>query len=414
MVQPDKVIDSLSDVRVLDFTGELGPYAGKLYAGLGADVIHIETVSGDPLRQVSPFYGNEPGRERSLQYLYYNAGKRGMVLDLKKKEGLEIFVELSKHTDVLLESFTPGYLDSLGLSYNILSAHNPRLVQTSITHFGQFGPYSNMPGSDLVCSALGGFLDLAGTGKDKPVRACDNQSYRMAEAYAAVASMFALFYAKKTGVGQSTDVCCIEAVGMALENSAQYYDLEGTIRRGRGKEAGTATTHPCKDGYITIVAIMGKNKRMWEPFVQWMKEEGVEEWQEFDDDKWIDPAFRSSKEGYNTFCRIFERYSSKHEKMYLYEKGQSFRVAITPVSNGKDLLENPQLRDRNFWQTLRHDNLNGEVTYPGAPYEFNNLRWRLGRPAPHFGQHTREILTELGYSNEKIDTLSKEEVVYVG
>jgi benzylsuccinate CoA-transferase BbsE subunit/naphthyl-2-methylsuccinate CoA transferase subunit len=145
-----------------------------------------------------------------------------------------------------------------------------------------------------------------------------------------------------------------------------------------------------------------------------MKEEGVEEWQEFDDDKWIDPAFRSSKEGYNTFCRIFERYSSKHEKMYLYEKGQSFRVAITPVSNGKDLLENPQLRDRNFWQTLRHDNLNGEVTYPGAPYEFNNLRWRLGRPAPHFGQHTREILTELGYSNEKIDTLSKEEVVYVG
>lgn len=413
MPQSQEYTDSLSDIRVLELTGELGPYAGKLYAGLGADVIHIEPISGDPIRDVGPFYKNEPGKERSLQYLYYNVGKRGMVLDLRKEEGKEVFVELVKNSDVLLESFVPGYLESLGLTYEILSAHNPKLVQTSITPFGQFGPYSNMPGSDLVCSALGGFLDLAGTGKDKPVRACDNQSYRMAEAYAGVASMIALFYAKKTGVGQSIDVCSIESVGMALENSAQYYDLEGTIRRGRGKEAATGTTHPCKDGYITIAAIMGKNKRMWEPFVQWMKEEGVEEWQEFDDDKWIDPAYRSSEKAYDIFCRIFERYTLKHDKMYLYEKGQSYRVAITPVSNGKDLLENPQLRDRNFWQTLRHDKLDGEVTFPGAPYEFNNLRWRLGNPAPHYGQHTREILTELGYSNEKIDTLSKEEVVYV-
>ena len=407
--------DSLSDVRVIDFTGELGPYAAKLYAGLGADVIHLEPIAGDPLRRRGPFYNNEPGMERSLQYLYYNAGKRGMVLDLEKEEGKALFCKLCASADILLESFVPGYLKSLGLSYDILSAHNPRLVHTSITPFGHIGPYSEFPGSDLTCSALGGFLFLAGVDNDKPVRACDNQSYRMAEAYAAVGSAVALLFARKSGVGQFIDISCMEAVGMALENAIQYYDLEGKNRRGRGKEAGTATVHPCKDGYVVIVAIMGKNKGMWDRFVAWMKNENVAEWEVFDDDKWIEPAYRSSHEGYETFCRIFEQYTMKHDKLYLYDAGQAAKTAISPVSNGKDLFENPQLRSLNFWRTINHESLGGgEVTYPGPPYEFGNLKWRLGTPAPTFGQHTAEIMEELGYTKDEIDTLSKEEVIHVG
>ena len=404
---------SLSNVRILDYTGELGPYAAKMYAGLGADVIHIEPIAGDPIRNNGPFYKGIPGMERGLQYLYYNAGKRGMALDLKMDKGKEIFVELCKTADILLESFAPGYLEDIGLSYEKLSAVNPKLVQTSITPFGAFGPYVDYPGSDLTCSALGGFLFLAGVDNDKPVRTCDNQAYRMAEAYAAVGSSIALLFAKKTGVGQFVDVSCMEAVGMALENAPQYWDLEGKNRRGRGKEGGTATIHPCTDGYVVIVAIMGKNKPMWVPFVKWMKDENVEEWETFDDDKWIDPAYRSSQEGYNTFCRVFERFSMQHHKSYLYENGQAHRTAITPVSNGKDLLESPQLKYHDFWKTLYHENLEGEVTYPGAPYEFGNLEWRLGNPAPSFGQHTAEILRESGYDDNEIDAFSKEGIVYV-
>ncbi len=206
----------------------------------------------------------------------------------------------------------------------------------------------------------------------------------------------------------------MESVSMALENAAQFWDLDGKIRRGRGREAGAATHHPCKDGFVMIVAIMGRNKVMWEPFVQWMKDEGVEEWEVFNDDKWIDENYRSSPEGYELFCRIFERFTMQKDKLYLYERGQAHRVAISPVADGKDILENPQLEHRNFWKTMYHDNLKGEVTYPGAPYELENSEWRLGNPAPVLGQHTAEILSETGYDAHEIEALVREEVVYVG
>lgn len=401
-----------SGLKVIDFTGELGPYAAKMYAHLGADVIHIEPPSGDPLRRVGPFHGNAPGPNASLPFLYYNAGKRGIALDLGHAAAREAFLRLCRTADLLFDSCTPGYLDELGLSYAELSRGNQKLVQTSITPFGHGGWLASCPASDLTCSALSGFLYLAGVNGDKPVRAPDNQAYRMAEAYAAVGSAVALYGARCTGWGQFVDVACVEAGTMALENAAQFWDLEGKIRRGRGREAGSATLHPCADGYIALVAIMGRNKSMWDPFVTWMRDEHVEEWRIFDDDKWIDYAYRVSDEGYATFCRVFERYTRTRTKDHLYEIGQRHGVAVTPVSDGRDLLENPQLRHRGFWRTVRNGVLGADVTYPGAPYEFGELRWRFGRNAPRLGENTLEVLREHGYSLNEIDGLTKVGAVY--
>jgi len=401
-----------SRLKIVDFTGELGPYAAKMFAGLGADVIHLEPLTGDPMRRVGPFYGNVPGPESSLQYLYYNAGKRGMALDLTKPQGREVFSRLCANADMLFESFTPGVLAHLGLAYEDLCRLNPRLVHTSITPFGHSGPLSAYPGADLTCAALSGFLYLAGVDNDKPVRSPDNQAYRMAESYAAVGASIALFSAGRTGKGQFVDVPCIEAGAMALENAAQFWDLEGKIRRGRGREAGSATIHPCRDGHIALVAIMGRNKSMWDPFVEWMRAEQVEGWEVFDDLKWIEYAYRTSDEGYATFCRVFDAYSRRHDKQYLYDVGQRHKVAVTPVSNGQDLLENQQLAHRRYWHREYNEALGGEVTYPSAPYEFGELKWRFGRNAPRFGEHTAQILDELGYSPAEIGELVKMEVVH--
>lgn len=401
-----------SKLKVLDFTGELGPYTAKMFAGIGAEVIHLEPLDGDPLRQVGPFYKNAKTPDSSLPFCCYNSGKRGLALNLDHADGQAVLRRLCASADLLVESFAPGYLTQRGLAYETLSAKNPKLVQTSITPFGHTGPLAQQVGSDLTCAAMSGFLYLAGVGHEKPVRSPDNQAYRMAEAYAAVGSTIALFGAQRSGKGQFVDVACIEAGAGALENAAQFWDLEGKIRRGRGKEAGTATIHPCADGYIAIVAIMGKNKVMWTPFVEWMKQEGVEEWEVFDNDKWIESAYRESKEGYDTFCRVFERYTMQHDKRYIYETGQGYSVAVTPVSNGKDLLENPQLKARGYWHTVHNETLGGNVVYPGAPYEFGEIRWQQGGNAPRLGQHTREVLAEHGYAKQDIDALIKAGAVY--
>lgn len=401
-----------STLKVIDFTGELGPYAGKMYAGLGADVIHVEPLSGDPLRMRGPFVGGEPQKEASLQYLYYNTGKRGIALDLATERGRDVFRRMCSGADLLLESCTPGYLESIDLSYAALSRANPKLVHTSITLFGHSGPRAGQLGSDLTCSALSGFLYLGGVNGDKPVRAPDNQAYRMAEAYAAVGSSIALFNARRTGQGQFVDVACLEAQAMALENAAQCWDLQGVIRRGRGREAGSATLHPCADGYIALVAIIGRDQGSWACFVDWMRSENVPGWQAFDDERWIDAAYRASEEGYATFCRVVEGYTRSRCKAELYETGQRYKVAVTPVSDGHDLLDNPQLKHRAFWKTLHNEAVGAAVTYPGAPYEFGALEWRLGGNAPRFGQHTREVLRESGYSDAQIDTMITAGAVY--
>ena len=255
---------ALEGTRVLDCTGEIGPYSAKLFVGLGSDVIYLEPVEGSHLRNIGPFYKDKPGKERSLQYLYYSAGKRGVALDLIRPEGREIFLKLCGWADVLIESFPPGYLDKLGLSHETLSKINPGLVHTAITPFGSTGPYRDYPTSDMVSAAMGGFLYLGGAGYGKSVRAPDNQSFRMAEAYAAVGSIMALFDAKSTGEGQFVDISIQECVATALETTLQHHDLAGVCRRGHSvEEAGVGIgVVPCKDGFVCIGAIVGDNPYM--------------------------------------------------------------------------------------------------------------------------------------------------------
>jgi Predicted acyl-CoA transferases/carnitine dehydratase len=402
---------SLSDIRVLEFASPYGAYAGKMFADLGADVIHIEPPEGDPTRFVWPFYKDKRDREGSLKYLYHNTSKRGLVLDITKPEGQEVFLRLVKTADIVIESFNPGFMESLGLGYESLKKVNPKIVYVSITPFGREGPYTDFPGSNLTVSALGGWLYLAGTGNNKPALAYGEQAYMMAFCYAASGAMAAFYDAEATGEGQVVEISMQEAVVTACENACQYWDLEKIERRATEEIEAGRNVYECKDGFVSAMFSMGDNVYLWDPFWQWMKDEGRPDLAEiFGSEDFRRRAYRATDEAKQIFREKAEPFIKQFDKTYIYLETQKRRTVCYPVNDSKDVYENEQLNYRNYFKKLYHESLGGEVVYPGEVYYLEKMEWGL-KPAPAFGQHTVEILKELGYADEQVNTLKEGGVV---
>ena len=251
-----KLPAALDGLRVLDLSGPMGNYCGKLFADMGADVILVEPPAGTRLRFEPPFVDGIAGLERSLSFAYHNTSKRGTTLNLDSVSGQNLFRKLVETADVVLETEKPGVMRRRGLDYDSLAALRPSLVFTSITPFGQSGPYANYETEDLVASALGGFLYLAGYPDAAPLRAYGNQAYLCAAMYGAVATMLAVLEADITSAGQHVDLSMQECVVLGMENAMQIYDLEGVVRKrsaGEQRYAGTGVFE-CKDGYVYMMA----------------------------------------------------------------------------------------------------------------------------------------------------------------
>src|SRR5579885_1688497 len=197
---------ALSGCRVLDLTTPLGHLCGKILGDLGADVIKVEPPSGDAGRLRSPFYPDASATSQSLFWLSYNNNKRGITLNLESSDGREIFLRLVKDADILLESYPPGYMESLGLDYSKLSAENPRLVHTAVTPFGQTGPYREFRADDLEIMALAGVMSLTGHPGRTPLRITLSQSEAWASLYAAMGTLTAYHHRESHGQGQFVDV----------------------------------------------------------------------------------------------------------------------------------------------------------------------------------------------------------------
>src|SRR5258706_1526137 len=206
MVSHNKNEGLLSPFRVLDLTDELGFLSGKILGDLGADVVKIERPGGDPARRLGPFFKDQPDPEKSLTWFGFNNNKRGVTLDLEKPEGQKLFARLADKADFVIESFTPGYLDKLKAGYANLSQKNPRLVWTSITPFGQSGPYSRFGASDIEIMALSGCMSLTGDPGRPPLRVTFPQSYSSTGSDDRPRALIAHHYREATGAGQQVDV----------------------------------------------------------------------------------------------------------------------------------------------------------------------------------------------------------------
>lgn len=400
---------ALSGIRVLDATGMAGQYCGKQFADLGAEVILVEPVNGSPVRREGPFLGERAHIEYSLPFTYYNAGKRGIALDLDRPEGQQIFRQLASGADLVIETEKPGVMARRGLGYPALAERNPRLVVTSVTPFGQAGPYAQYDAEDLVALALGGLLYLGGYPDTSPIAVHGNQAYLAAAQFASVASMMALL----GGEGQHVDVSIQECVVMGLETAIQFYDLEKTVRRRTSGQQITAGVgvFPCADGEVYLMAGGIASTRFWQNLVTWLVDEGVEEATQLLEGKWADHDYLASAEAKAIFGRLFAPFAKAHDKLYLYHTGQARRIPICPISTPRDILANRQLGFRDFFVKQLHTPSGRSLTVSGAPYKLSETPWRQAGSAPRFGEHTTEILTELGYDPAAQAALLKSGVV---
>jgi benzylsuccinate CoA-transferase BbsE subunit len=395
---------ALDGIVVLDLSGALGNYCGKLFADLGADVILVEPPAGAPTRRMHPTIEGRTDADASLLFRYNNANKRGMVIDLDTSAGQDLFRTLAARAHLVIETERPGVMAARGLGHADLRAIAPHLVMTSITPFGQTGPYAQWEAEDIVGLALGGMLYLAGYPDGPPMAAYGNQAYAAANLFGAVASMAAVYDAEVSLRGQHVDVSTQECVVMGLENAVQFFDLEGTIRKrnaGQQRQAGTGV-FDCADGSIYLMAGGIGANRFWGTTVQWLIDEGVEGAEALKESCWTDMAFLTTEGAKETFGRIFLPFSRKRTKLELYTEGQKRRIPIAPISNTADIVQSRQLRERDYFidgATITGGDPTGMPAswlMPGAPFRLSATPWSLRRPAPALGQHTREILNEFG------------------
>jgi crotonobetainyl-CoA:carnitine CoA-transferase CaiB-like acyl-CoA transferase len=413
----------LTPYRVLDLTGESGLMCGKVLGDLGAEVVIVEPPGGHPARAIGPFYKDEVHPEKSLFWFAFNTSKKGVTLDLTRPEGQKLCKELVQHSDIVIESFAPGYLDTLGLGYAALSALKPDLILTSITPFGQSGPRRNWKGTDLTLQARCGFQYLLGNPDRAPVRISVPMIAVKAGVEAANASLFALLHRNTSGEGQHVDVSA-QATGIwQMMNASSFPQHHGADQRRAGDRynAGFGNARailPCADGYVTFLTMGG---HMGAPTLyamsRWMESEGKlpdfmrgKKWEEWDLAKLAtDHKAQQEMDDLNETIATFLTTKSKWE---IFERACNDKILAAPVNNVKDLVEHPQPNSRGFFHKLPHPELGMEILYPGHWSLMTNTQAGPRFRAPRIGEHNEEIYCRhLGYSQAQVQAWQQARIV---
>ena len=417
---PDGIDFLLAPYRVLDLTDERGLLAGKILADLGADVVQIEPPGGNPARNIGPFYGDDPQPEKSLFWWAYAANKRSITLDLEQKGGQALLKKMVAEADFLVESFAPGYLDTLGLGYDLLAEINPKLVMVSITPFGQDGPYSNYQATDIVGMALGGFMYLTGDDDRAPIRISFPHFYLHGGAAGATAAMLAHTYRITSGQGQYVDVSCQQAVAKTLAHAPQIWDIEGAILKRMGVYRQTSGENrvrinwPCKDGYVNYMVQGGSVAYSTRALLEWMKEDNFDT-ADLDIIDWEKMGYGAiTPELMDQLGGPLGDFFKGHTRAELVQGSLDRRILLFPVATPSALQDHPQLEARGYFKELEHPELGATVQYPGAFVKSGDGGDIAGiyRRPPLIGEHNTVIFQgELGITGSELESLKRSGVI---
>jgi crotonobetainyl-CoA:carnitine CoA-transferase CaiB-like acyl-CoA transferase len=397
---PDRPL-ALDGVRVLDLSRVIaGPWCGALLADMGADVLKVEGVTDlDESRTWPPHKDGE-----SAAYLLFNRNKRGLALDLKAPEGVAIVKKLVANSDVVIENFRTGTMESFGLGYDVLSAINPRLVYCSISAFGRTGPRKDSAGYEALMQAFSGIMSITGEPGGAPVRAGVSFLDLSTGTFTAFGIVNALLYRERTGRGQRVDGSLLETAVSLLAYHAEGYLLTGAIPKALGSGHPSLSpyrTFRCQDGQWVFIA--AANDRFWSRLAPAL---GLAELA-------ADPRFTKNVDRVKHRVEleaILERTIATLEREPLLKALEEAGVPATPVNTVDQVMDDPQTAARGMVDRVAHPVL-GEIPVVSTPVKFSAMPAGVRTAAPVHGQHTDEVLGALGYTQDEIAALREKQVV---
>jgi len=393
--------NALSDVRVVDLTHFIaGPYATKLLADMGADVIKVEPPWGEEGRKLGPHRAG--AADRGGLFAFLNLNKRGATLNLKHERGRELIGCLLDGADLLIENFAPGRLAALGLAADELIAKFPKLSVVSISNFGQDGLERDGKLNDLVLFARGGWTFPVGERDREPLTPPGSLAQYVAALYGAIAAVQALA-ARDLGLGrgQPIDVSILEATVATMIYETVTFQYSGILRERAGKRFAVGpfliVTLKCKDGYAGLHCVTDKQ---FEGLCDLMGRRELAS----------DPRFNTALNrmiNNDILLQIAEEFFLGRERKWLYREGQRRAIPLVPIPSVAEVLEWEQTRARDYFEMI-DDPVLGKFRVPGTPLRLTSHRPEVSRPAPKLGEHNREIFGErLGLSDSAIETLKR-------
>ncbi len=388
----------LGHLKVVELCNPVtGAYCAKLLADLGAEVIKVEPPgSGDKARQQGPFLDNIPHPECSGLFLYLNTNKLGVTLDVTTSTGLKVLKELIAQADVFVQDNSPAVTEKLGLAYEELRRINPRLVMSSITPFGQTGPYREYKAYELNSYHAGGegyLLPIQSPDLSRePVKAGGHIGDFICGLSAALATLAATYRMRATGLGQHLDISKQDMLMTMVLLELVMYPNMGFVRNRIKRPVLMPIPMECEDGYIQMSAL---TEREWNDIVEFM---GYPSWAK-------DERFKTWLERHLYGDEInphIEDWTQQYKKDELFAQLQEKAISAAPVNTSEDVVKSPQFAARGFFNEISHPKA-GNLKQPGVPYKFSKTPLENHRPAPLLGQHNEQIFCErLGYSNHDL------------
>ncbi len=410
--------------RILDLTDDKGFLCGKALGDLGAEVIKIEKPGGDPARSIGPFYHDATDPEKSLYWFAFNANKKGITLDIETSDGQAIFKKLVKTADVVVESFAPGYLEKIGLGYAVLSEINPQIILTSISAFGQEGPYKDYKASDIIVRALGGLIYTVGDPDRPPLTTSYPHSFLVGALNGAIGTMISIFQRAFTGRGQTVDAATQQGLAFVgnVEQQVPWIlnrfipQRQGRNRFGVGLNDGSTylmpIIWPCQDGDISFTLAAAAMASSARTIIECMEKDGLDaapltrwDWSKVHEGEW-------SKADIESIIEALGKFFKKHTKAELLKISIETGIHVGVCLNVKESLQFPQFVARNFWQKVDHPELNTQLVYPGSFVKFSDAACGIRFRAPLIGEHNQEILgQDLGLSQAELVVLKQNRII---